>query len=197
MSPIGHGAGLQDTATRMATGYLIRTTRCCLPPGMPVRFEIAKPPAAFDGIPGEAPAAAVSSRSFNFCGAESRPLDGFRHDHGRPFDGERGFGWNRDMSANHRRRNLLTGARDTFLFTRDAARWECAVPDGRWQVTVCVGDAGFEQSGQRVRVEGVAAVSDATTAPGWFLGDIGHHRCPRRAPDGGAGARRSQDTTRA
>jgi hypothetical protein len=59
--------------------------------------------------------------------------------------------------------------RDTFLFTRGKDRWELAVANGKYRVTVCVGDAGHDQPGQGVLVEGVVVVDDQTTYAGRFL----------------------------
>jgi len=111
-----------------------------------------------------------AERRFNFTGDDSRPIPGFTNDTGLPFDTQRGHGWNANISDNNRRRNALPEAyRDTFLFTRNAATWECEVPNGKWHVTVCVGDSAHEQTGQRVTVEGISVIKDVTTASGWFL----------------------------
>jgi hypothetical protein len=42
------------------------------------------------------------------------------------------------------------------------------VSNGEYNVTVCVGDAGFEQIGQRVEVEGQVLIDDRTTGLGEF-----------------------------
>ena len=130
-------------------------------------------PVESDGVPDELASGARGqtevSRLFNFAGKEVSPLEGFTSDAGLPFDESRGHGWRRDISANSRRRRSLPELyRDTFLFTREVDVWECVVPDGRWQVTVCVGDSGHAQEGARVRVEDVWAIHDVATASGWF-----------------------------
>ncbi|MAG93418.1 MAG: hypothetical protein CMJ48_06685 [Planctomycetaceae bacterium] len=135
--------------------------------GKAVRFELSKPPPDRDGIP---PATTDdSARTFNFCGAKTEQTPGFTNDHGRPFDAARGFGWSRDVSANHRRRNALKGVpRDTFLFTRTSDRWECEVANGRYRITVCVGDSGHEQLQQAVSVEETVLIDKIATATGTF-----------------------------
>jgi len=117
--------------------------------------EIALPADA-DGNPDPLPeGTAANIRLFNFTGARSETVDGFENDNGYVFDAKRGFGWRRDISANNRRRGQIGGEhRDTFLFTRSHDVWELALPDGRYEVTVCVGDSGHEQAGQNVTVEG-------------------------------------------
>ena len=83
---------------------------------------------------------------------------------------KRGYGWHRDISQNHRKRNHVPESyRDTFIFTRDHATWECKVPNGAWLVTVCIGDSGHEQPGQWVKVEGNQIVKDEATSSGFFL----------------------------
>ncbi|HIQ22528.1 MAG TPA: FAD-dependent oxidoreductase, partial [Planctomycetes bacterium] len=126
-------------------------------------------PADQDGHPDPLPAAARGVQAFNFTGPGSPSVAGFTNDCGLPFDASRGFGWSRDISANHRRRNRLDGPwRDTFLFTRRHDRWERALPNGRYRVTVCIGDAAFAQTGQNVTVEGRALFRDHDTEAGWF-----------------------------
>jgi hypothetical protein len=122
-----------------------------------------------DGIPDPRSRSSESKR-FNFAPAGSAAIDGFVADVGRSFSAESGHGWRESIVKNSRRRRALPeGHRDTFLFTRDSASWECAVENGRWTVTVCVGDAAYRQDGQRVSIEGVSAVDNVTTAAGSFL----------------------------
>lgn len=147
-------------------------------PGEPVEWkiehpEIPAPSAEHDGLPD--PPAKLSDaqkealRLINFTGRTSNPAAGFVSDRGLPFDESRGFGWTQDISANNRRRGVYSESiRDTFLFTRDAARWECAVTNGKWIVTVCCGDSGHEQTGHVVTLEGVPALRHVPTMAGHF-----------------------------
>jgi hypothetical protein len=138
-------------------------------PAPPVRWAIEPPPPERDGLPNQDRSSAARGR-FNFAGADVPLVEGFQLDIGLPFDVERGFGWSRDLSSNHRRRRTLEGVeRDTFLFTRGQDRWECVVPNGRYRITLCVGDSAYPQTEQRVSVEGTAFVDDESTASGTFL----------------------------
>ena len=129
----------------------------------------AKLPADRDGLPDALSPEIQSTRLFNFTGPGSPPAAGFTNDTGEVFDPDRSFGWSRDISTNHRRRHRLPEHfRDTFLFTREFDRWECRVENGSYAVTVCVGDSGYEQVGQRVTIEGQVLVEDETTAVGEF-----------------------------
>ena len=138
-------------------------------PAPPVRWAIEPPPPERDGRPDPDLFSAARER-FNFAGADAPAVEGCQSEVGLPFDGERGFGWSRDLSGNHRRRRALEGIeRDTFLFTRDRDRWECVVPNGLYRITVCVGDSAYPQTEQRVTVEGTVLVDNESTASGTFF----------------------------
>lgn len=109
------------------------------------------------------------ARKFNFAGSKTPAISGFEADHGLPFKESRGFGWQQDLSRNVRERKQVPEAyRDTFIFTRSHATWECVLPRGSYRVTVCVGDAGHEQVGQWVTVEGNPLIEDRATVSGAF-----------------------------
>ncbi len=137
-------------------------------PNCPIRFEVAGPPPDSDGVPPTVSAKLPSFRNFNFHGTDSPSVDGFTSEHGLPFDPMRGFGWDRNISNHHRRRGVTEGPADTFLFTRSHAIWNCRVPDGRYRVTVCIGDASHPQPGQNVTIEGKPLFRDHHTPQGWF-----------------------------
>ena len=83
---------------------------------------------------------------------------------GRAFDPGRGYGWARDITANNRKRGKNSDpVLDSLLFTRSEDTWACTVPNGRYYVTVCVGDSGFSQQEQRVVVEGEALIDSVDT----------------------------------
>ncbi len=139
-------------------------------PGDPIVWSVAGPSPDQDGLPDNFARNEEGVRYFNFTGTGSKQLAGFASDFGLPFDNERGYGWDRDLSANNRRRNVYAEAqRDTFLFTRDAARWECVVANGRWLVTICAGDSGHDQTGHRIAFEGKTAIEDEPTPAGLFI----------------------------
>lgn len=125
--------------------------------------------AGFDGLV----APPESGRAFNFTGRNGRAAKGFIPDHGQPFSTQRGHGWSRDISKNHRRRNVFKeAARDTFIFTRTSDTWECALANGSYEVGICIGDAGHEQPGQHVFVEGKHVVNEVHTDAGQYLETI-------------------------
>jgi hypothetical protein len=134
------------------------------------RRPVTPPSAEEDGLPDRVTTSAGKTvRQFNFCGRGSKTAKGYDHDNGLTFDAKRGFGWVQDISRNNRQRSVYPEAiRDTFLFTRDFAKWECQVPNGRWLVTVCNGDSGHEQTGHQVSFEGKVAVKNVPTAAGHF-----------------------------
>ncbi len=128
-------------------------------------------PADEDGNPDPPPDETTDDLGmFNFTGTGSKPIDDFMNDNGLVFDAKRGFGWKRDISDNNRRRGQIDGEhRDTFLFTRSHDVWELIVSNGRYEVTVCVGDSGHEQTGQNVTVEGHETLRNVDTFAGEWL----------------------------
>ncbi|MCA9061888.1 MAG: FAD-dependent oxidoreductase [Planctomycetaceae bacterium] len=141
-------------------------------PGEPVIWEIEQPGPETDGLPAVSREQEGNAevRRFNFCGPPTKQVEGYAADHGSVFSDDIGFGWDHSVTENWRERGVYPEAiRDTFLFTRDHAIWECRVPDGRWHVSLCVGDSGHEQTGQRVSVEGQEVVVDQSTAAGHFF----------------------------
>jgi hypothetical protein len=124
-----------------------------------------------DGLPDQVKIlASMSTRQFNFCGQSTKPNENYERDNGLPFVTKRGFGWVQDISSNNRHRSVYPETiRDTFLFTRDFAKWECRIPNGRWLITVCNGDSGHEQTGHQVSFEGKVAVKNVPTAAGHFV----------------------------
>ena len=126
-------------------------------------------PADQDGNPDEVGDPKFVLHQFNFTGKDSAAVDGFTNDYGLQFDDQRSFGWSRDISENHRRRNRMEGEwRDTFLFTRTHDQWQCAVENGEYEVTVCIGDSAHEQTGQNVTIEGHSMIRDQSTQSGCF-----------------------------
>ncbi len=130
------------------------------------KFEV---PPHQDGHPDRRAQGQTVLRQINFTAPGAPAAAGFVADVGLPFDETRGWGWMRDLSESHRRRHRLQGIwRDTFIFTRSHDRWEYTISNGRYRVTVCVGDAGYSQVGQNVTVEGKQVFRNHDTMAGRF-----------------------------
>lgn len=160
-------------------GILDRDDPTLFTPAAPVVWKVepravVPPSADQDGLPDklvdENLANKNAIRRFNFTGKGSKAVPGFQNDNGLPFDSKRGFGWTADISQNNRRRLVYAESiRDSFLFTRDFARWECQVPNGKYLVSICNGDSGHEQTGHQVSFEGQVAVQNVPTTAGHFV----------------------------
>ena len=153
------GDGVVDREDPMPYGHDV------LLPISTLRFE--KPN---EDLPEEIVARTGTIRWFNFAGPDVKSIDGFAHDRGLPFDVARGYGWRAEISANHRARGLNDDPKyDTFIFTRAMDTWEYEVENGTYYVTICIGDSGFEQPGQFVRVEGQVVADGVDTYVGEFF----------------------------
>ena len=141
---------------------------------LPVVWKVEAPPppkltSKTDGLPDALPQNAADVRGFNFAGPKTKRVSGFTLDSGVAFTSAAGFGWRKAIRQNHRHRDMYRELlRDTFLFTRDYASWECTVKNGKWTVEVCVGDSGHEQVGQKVTIEGKTVFSNVDTPKGAF-----------------------------
>ena len=62
----------------------------------------------------------------------------------------------------------MKGARDNFIFTRSEDVWECGLDNGKYRVTVCIGDSGHEQTGHNLSSEGKVVAENESTALGEF-----------------------------
>ena len=93
----------------------------------------------------------------NFQPKDSALPDGHLADCGRPF-GDRGgglkYGWSSDHTDQPRKRNddALLG---TFCHFLDGQSWQIALPNGKYEVTVCVGDVAYGAK-PTINVEGVS-----------------------------------------
>ena len=122
-----------------------------------------------DGLPDQTPPFAKGARAFNFTSAKGPEAEAFTNDSGASFDEEKGFGWRRDLSQNTRLRNISAEPlRDGFVFTRQQDVWDCQVENGAYTVHACLGDAGHEQPGQHLSIEGQVAAKNIDTGAGQF-----------------------------
>lgn len=122
---------------------------------------------ARDGLPESDPS--DTEQAFNFTVQNGPGRQGWTADSGKAFRRELGFGWRSDISTDTRFRkdggDLL---RSGFVFTRAEATWECALKNGLWKVTACLGDASHPQPGQCLRIEGVTVAENLETQAGEF-----------------------------
>lgn len=149
-------------------GILDRDDALLFTANEPIEFRIEREPLTpeTDGVPGEVDGMIVLA--IDFCGASIKPAKGFQQDRGEVFADSRGFGWKRDLTANHRKRGVVAGPQDSFIFTRSKDRWECSLDPGEYIVELCVGDSGHEQLQQMVSVEGKPVIDRITTNAGQF-----------------------------
>ena len=117
-----------------------------------------------------APASGVvpALRSISFQPVGSTPAAGFELDHGKVFDGARGYGW--DAPVESRERNQpVPQVLDTFVFSSAARTWELSLASGDYDIWYGLGDATYAQGPHRLVVEGVTAVQGTSTTAGAFL----------------------------
>lgn len=106
----------------------------------------------------------------NFQNAGAPPPNDYCADTGALFGERNGlsFGWNNDHSAQGRDRNAVTDQRqDTFIRMQAGAKWEIAVPNGKYDLTVSVGDA-TTASTNTLNVEGISVWSATGCTAGVF-----------------------------
>ncbi|MBN1672784.1 MAG: efflux RND transporter periplasmic adaptor subunit [Kiritimatiellae bacterium] len=104
-------------------------------------------------------------RRVNFLPASARNADGYRPDHGQPFSTERGYGWDRDVTA------LMTCRADdgepasTLAVVDGQAAWSCAIADGRYTLKIGLGDEE-DWDGPFVRCAGRVLFAEPRIQPG-------------------------------
>ncbi len=93
----------------------------------------------------------------NFQPAGSEIPQGYIPDYGEVYGVRNGYnyGWNVGYAGATRDRNINADQKlDTLIMLYKTGKWEMEVEDGYYDVTVCVGDAGFSST-PTVNVEGV------------------------------------------
>jgi hypothetical protein len=99
----------------------------------------------------------------------SLPPD-FAADDGSPFDEKRGWGWTNDLrkaTRNRQKGSALERRQIACGSARHAERWEIAVPNGRYLLTLSCGDQFAQQQGpHRVVAEGLPVIRDVMTKAG-------------------------------
>src|SRR3712207_3484169 len=97
----------------------------------------------------------------NFAPKRVPGVEGMITDVGLAY-GDRGdgltFGWQKDNTKNHLGRNLLSDqSRDTLAMLQvngGRKKWEMAVENGQYEITVASGDARYVDSVNHINVEG-------------------------------------------
>jgi hypothetical protein len=109
--------------------------------------------------------AAAFDMSISFQKAtDSAPPEGFIIDKGGSFDSSSsGYGWTvAPSSSGLRDRNNTQSpdqAYDTFIHVKPNAVWELEVPNGNYNVTICVGDPSYPQGLHVVQAEGTSVIN--------------------------------------
>ena len=98
----------------------------------------------------------------NFQPAETKVPDGYLADSGNSFDNAKGYGWTvPPASLGTRERNDSQSpdkTYDTLIHVAPTAVWEYAIPNGKYHVTVTVGDPSFPDTTQGLQVEGISLI---------------------------------------
>jgi len=101
--------------------------------------------------------------ALNFQPALAPVPAGFAVDSGQLYNAAAGFGWRQIYSfkAEDRDNELSPGQEyDTLIYLDPQSVWEMAVPNGRYYLTVCMGDPTYPLGRQNLQVEGYPAVTD-------------------------------------
>ena len=122
-----------------------------------------------DGQPDMELSGRDETQGFDFTSVSGEATEGFQKDSGAKFTSQSGYGWGRDLTANTRLRKLTRPLQDGFVFTRQQDVWECQVGNGRYRVYACVGDAGYPQPGQYLKIESMKVLVDQDTGAGSYL----------------------------
>ena len=100
---------------------------------------------------------ALGTIKINFQPAGSEIPQGYIPDYGEIYGVRNGYsyGWNIGYAGATRDRNINVDQKlDTLIMLNLSGKWEMELEDGLYDVTVCVGDAGFSST-PTVNVEGV------------------------------------------
>lgn len=139
------------------------------------------PTATLSPTPGATATTAPFAVKINFQPASSPGFAGYLVDSGLVYGARSGglsYGWNVDVSALARDRNLALSPDqryDTFIHMQNTAApnaaWDIAVPNDTYTVHIVSGDPGFFDSVYKISVEGVLVVSGTpTTGARWVEG---------------------------
>jgi hypothetical protein len=93
-------------------------------------------------------------------------------DSGLYFNSAAGYGWtvNPPSDSNDRDNNLSPDQTyDTIIYPNYKSRWEIDLPNGTYNVTICMGDPDDPTGHQEVQVEGIGTINgDLSTVTPWI-----------------------------
>lgn len=107
------------------------------------------------------------SLNVNFQPATSQVPDNYLVDSGKIFDAERGYGWvSTPYYGTRDRDNSLSPdqAYDTNIMPRANDVWKVKLPNGVYQVTICVGDPYYPSSTNIISIEGIEFINTTVTS---------------------------------
>jgi PKD repeat protein len=110
--------------------------------------------------------------AINFQPSNAEVPEGFLPDSSCSYDEERGYGWNGRGRLFPYDRNSYRSPdqqHDTIMYINPYQQWEMAVPSGRYEVTVSVGDPITRIYRQNVQVEGQAIFENTRVARGNWI----------------------------
>lgn len=101
------------------------------------------------------------SKAINFQPGGVTVPSGYLPDNGFTYEDNRGYGWNAYM-PNSRDRNSASSpdqAYDTnIIYILATDIWEISLPNGKYDVTICSGDATQATGNQKIQAEGIAVI---------------------------------------
>lgn len=112
----------------------------------------------------ESGSASLENQFINFQPVDADVPGNAIPDNGLSYSDKMGFGWTKfppSASATRDRDNPVSADQkyDTMIHVSPSAEWELALPEGTYDVTVCVGDASWASGTQAVQIEGVPIIA--------------------------------------
>ncbi|MGB0911491.1 MAG: InlB B-repeat-containing protein [Nitrospirales bacterium] len=106
----------------------------------------------------------------NFQPNSAQTPSGFLKDDGSAFNSTKGYGWSTSVSTRDRNR-LKDQSLDTFIHFDQGttATWQYNLANGDYLVSLASGDPSYPQGPHHVKVEGITAINNVTTAANKFI----------------------------
>jgi len=102
----------------------------------------------------------------NFQPADAPAPAGYQVDSGLTYTADRGYGWvigPASIGPRDRDNQNSPGQNyDTIMHIRPDSKWEIAVPNGTYAVTVCMGDPSYPDGTENVQAEGTAIINNTS-----------------------------------